>query len=84
MCNVGKSWSKQVLVLFRLAQSVALYVKLELSGYRSISDFWPNSINRISGKMLFFVDFQLNPNSFKMFRVLCFFPRYIRKTLATF
>ena len=31
----------------------ALYVKLESSGYRSISDFRPSSIDRISGRMFF-------------------------------
>ena len=28
MCNVGKSWSKQVLVLFSLAQSVCVVCKV--------------------------------------------------------
>ena len=28
MCNVGKPWPKQVLVLFRLAQSVCLVCKV--------------------------------------------------------
>ena len=28
MCNVGKPWSKQVLVLFRLAQSVCVVCKV--------------------------------------------------------
>ena len=64
----------------------ALYVKLESSGYRSISDFWPGSIDRrtgsidrISSIMFFSVDFQLSPSSFKMFRVLYFCPKYIKQ-----
>ena len=39
MCNVGKPRSKLVLVLFRLAQSVCVIVKLELSGCRSLVTF---------------------------------------------
>ena len=81
MCNVGKPWSKQVLVLFRLAQSErALYVKLESSGCRSISDFQPgsidrglDSIDRFSGIIFFFFGrfFQLSSSLLKH-RVLCF------------
>ena len=64
---------------FRLAQSVCVNVKLESSGCRSISDFRLGSIDRriglidrISGRMLFSVDFQLSPSSFKTFRFLYF------------
>ena len=63
---------------------VCVNVKLESSGCRSISDFQLGLIDRILDRMLLSIDFQLNPNSFKMFRVLYFFPRYIRQTLATF
>ena len=52
----------------------ALYVKLESSGCRSISDFWPGSIDRISGRMCFFAEFQLGPSSLKTFRVYVFAP----------
>ena len=67
------------LVLFRLAQSCAFYVKLESSWCRSYYAFWPGSIDwslgsidRISGRMHFSADFQLSPGSFKTFRILCF------------
>ena len=60
MRNVGKPWPKQELVLLDSLKVCALYVKLESSGYRSISDFRPgsinrrtSSINRISGRMFF-------------------------------
>ena len=51
MCNVGKPWSKQVLVLFRLAQSVCVVWKLESSGCRSINDFQPGSIDYRTGSI---------------------------------
>ena len=79
------------LVLFRLAQSCVFYVKLDSCWCRIDSAFWPGSIdqslgsiNRNSGRMSFSAEFQFNPSSFKTFRVLCFCPRYIRQTLATF
>ena len=81
MCNVGKPWSKQVLVLFRLLKVCALYVKLESSGCRSISDFRPGSIDqrtgsidRISGRMCFSAEFQLSPSSLKRLGFYVFAP----------
>ena len=73
------------LVMFRLAQSWLIYVKLEqvdaeiniVSRLGSI-DRSLGSINQKSDQMHFSAEFQLNPNLFKTFRVLCFFPRYIR------
>ena len=79
------------LVVFRLAQSCVIYVKLDLSWYRIKSAIRPGSIdqslgsiNRNSGRMRFSTKFQLSPSSFKTFRVLYFCPRYIRQTLTTF
>ena len=79
------------LVVFRLAQSWFIYVKLEqvdaeinIASRPSSIDRSLGSINRKSGQMRFSAEFQLNPSLFKIFKVLCFFPRYIRQTLAMF
>ena len=67
------------LVVFKLAQSCIIYVKLEQDdakiniASRPISiDLSLGSINRKSGQMHFSVEFQLSPSSLKCFRVLCF------------
>ena len=79
------------LVEFRLTQSWVIYEKLYSSWCRFVKAIRPGSIdrnlgsiNRKLGRMRFSADFQLSPSSFKTFRVLCFCPRYIRQTLATF
>ena len=79
------------LVLLRLAQSCVFYVKLDSSRCRFIRAIRPGSIDRSLGsinqnlgRMYFSTEFQLSPSSFKTFKVLCFCPRYIRQTLATF
>ena len=67
------------LVLFRLAQSCIIYVKLE-QDYAGINiASWPGSINqslgsinRKSSQMRFSIEFQLSPSSLKHFRVLYF------------
>ena len=87
------------LVLFRLAQSCAFYVKLKSSCCRIKCAFRPglidrslNSIDRISGRMFFLQIFPTQPQPIKTCRVLCFAlgikgkpqPRFKRQTLATF
>ena len=67
------------LVLFRISQSYAFFVKLESSWCRSYYASRPGSIDqslgwidRISGQMRFSAEVQLSPSSLKRFRVLCF------------
>ena len=79
------------LVVFRLAQSWFIYVKLEqvdakinIASQPGSIDRSLGSINRKSSQMHFSAEFQLNPSLFKTFRVLYFCPRYIRQTLAMF
>ena len=62
---------QNVLVLFRLAQSMCLYVKLELSYCRIYCVNLPNSIDREldsidrnSCKLFFLQNFQLSPSPF--------------------
>ena len=73
------------LVMFRLAQSWFIYVKLEqvdveinYASQTGSIDRSLGSINRKSGQMCFSTEFQLSPSLFKTFRVLCFCPKYIR------
>ena len=67
------------LVMFRLAQSCIIYVKLEqddveinIASQLGSIDRSLGSINRKSGQMRFSSEFQLSPSSLKRFRVLCF------------
>ena len=67
------------LVLFRLAQSCAFYVKLKSSCCRIKCAFRPglidrslNSIDRISGRMFFLQIFPTQPQPIKTCKVLCF------------
>ena len=62
---------QNVLVLFRLAQSMWLYVKLESSGCRiyyvnlpGSIDWELDSIDQKSCKLFFLQNFQLNPSPF--------------------
>ena len=79
------------LVLFRLTQSCAFYVKLESSCCRIKCAFRPGSIDRsldwidrISGIMFFLQIFPTRPWPIKTCRVLCFALSIKGKTLATF
>ena len=79
------------LVVIRLAQSWFIYVKLEqvdaeinIASWLGLIDRSLVSINRKSGQMRFSAKLQLKPSLFKTFRVLCFCPKYIRQTLATY
>ena len=60
------------LVVFRLAQSCIIYVKLEQDDAEINIASWPGSINQKSSQMRFSAKFQLSPSSLKCFRVLCF------------
>ena len=54
---------QKILVLFRLAQSICLYVKLESSYYRIYYVNLSGSIDRKSCRLFFLQNFQLSPSS---------------------
>ena len=74
---------QNVLVLFRLAQSMWLYVKLESSSCRIYYVNLLGSIDRSLCK-LFFADFSNSAQALLTCRVLCFVLNIKGKTLAMF
>ena len=65
------NYDQNVLVLFRLTQSMCFYIKLELSYYRIYCVNLPGSIDREldsidqkSCRLFFLQNFQLNPSPF--------------------
>ena len=57
---------QNVLVLFRFAQSMCFYIKLESSYCRIYYVNLPSSINRKSCRLFFLQNFQLSPSPFDM------------------